>query len=495
MTQNLLSNYGGPGFQQESPGPSGAVRTVLGAGSSVTLLATDTNVRYVDPGGNDGTGNGSRSAPFRTVAPAIAACTAAGASLANPFAVRVSPGAGYGSFTLAPNVYVIGSGTGSGNYNGTPITGVTFLAPAAAQSLGAGWAGAADKSGGILSAVLTTAFKADFNAIGSTAAVSLLLDDIITDSAIDVIGSGNNEYITARQVYGNAAANFTITNMGGSNCIGCSNDFGGGLNYVGNIAGLQGFHVQAGCLYGGSFINSTGTVPPAGFLIVQIANPPINDMADGLFGDVIGVASVVCAPGATLSRTLTDAAHRLAFGNDAAATVIGANCARNIIKMTPTAARLLTIARPNSNSNSTEIVVQNLGNFPIDLALLISPIAAGSPTYVPPQSQCRIIFDFAQAAGTIIWLVDPIVQAGSVALTNGVSALIPADITARSRIVANLKTFSGAAGVPGCLSADRVVGTRAGGGGFKITSYLLATGAIVATDQGTYDWHVDNQGG
>jgi len=93
-------------------------------------------------------------------------------------------------------------------------------------------------------------------------------------------------------------------------------------------------------------------------------------------------------------------------------------------------------------------------------------------------------------------MVQPYVQGGSNALTNGVSAaLIPADVTANSRITCDLKTFNGAAGIPSALAADRVVGTRAGGGGFKITSYALATGAPVATDQGTYDWSVNNGGG
>src|SRR5882724_4581614 len=72
MTQPSFLDPSGPvGAQREWLSANGMQRGVLGASSSATLLATDTNVRYVDPGGSDATGTGSRSQPFRTVQPAI----------------------------------------------------------------------------------------------------------------------------------------------------------------------------------------------------------------------------------------------------------------------------------------------------------------------------------------------------------------------------------------------------------------------------------------
>jgi hypothetical protein len=124
----------------------------------------------------------------------------------------------------------------------------------------------------------------------------------------------------------------------------------------------------------------------------------------------------------------------------------------------------------------------------IDISF-VGATAAGVPTYVPPGSELELTY----AVGQNMWFASPIVQSGTIALTNGVSANIPADITALSRIVATLKTVSGAFGTPVC--GGRVVGTRAGGGLFVITSTLPATGATVATDQGTYDWQVSNDGG
>jgi hypothetical protein len=310
----------------------------------------------------------------------------------------------------------------------------------------------------------------------------------VTESAIAVKGSGNLEYATLRDVYVNNTVDITLTDLGGSVLASCTNDFGGKAKYV-QAAAIQSFHFQTGCLF--DIITTAWTSALiTNFMFVKVLSP-LNDFNDG-FSSLVGNGSSVFAPGGSQSLVMPDAAASLGFGATVAGTLIGVNSARNTIRCTPTAARVLTIAKPQGVT--TEIIIQNQGNFPIDLTFSgVAAQAVGNPTYVPPQSQLEMVFP--NFGGTALWCIRPIVQAGTVALTNGVSALIPADITASSRITATLKTFSGAAGIPGALSADRVVGTRVGGGGFKITSYLLATGAVVATDQGTYDWHVDNQGG
>lgn len=83
------------------------------------------------------------------------------------------------------------------------------------------------------------------------------------------------------------------------------------------------------------------------------------------------------------------------------------------------------------------------------------------------------------------------IQKGSVALVNGVSPFIPADITASSSIVASLKIFSGGGGgIINVKSTDRVNGLATAGGGFKITSIASGNGSTSGTDNGTYDWLV-----
>ncbi len=492
--EDLTIPSGGDNTWQEWTGNSGHLRSLLqnqASTISLLMLATDTNVRYVDKGGNDTTGDGSRVKPFLTVQAAITNCAAL-ATLTNPFVVRVSPGTYATSFKLAANVYVVGSGSGAGSYNGSPQTAVTLVAPNATNSIDASFAGATVASTGIFACGFSSAgFKADFAAVASTAPSTIILDDVQSDAPIGFVGSGFLEYATLRAVYMNSGNDLTFTNIGGSLLTNCANDFGGRVIYN-QSAAIQGFHQQAGCVFGGIVTNWTSAVI-TNFILIQLFNAPLNDLNDGTFNSIVGNGSVVVAPGATQSLTMSNANNRLSFGTVAAGTLIGVNCAKNIVRCTPTAARTLTIDNPNSNSSSTEILIQNLGSFPIDLVFSAGTVASGSTSYVPPLSQIRIVFDFAQGAGSVLWTAQPIVQSGIATLTNGVSANLVADVTANSRIVSTIKTVSGAFGTPVC--GGRVNGTRAGGGRFVITSTLPATGATVTTDQGTYDWHISNQGG
>ena len=70
-----------------------------------------------------------------------------------------------------------------------------------------------------------------------------------------------------------------------------------------------------------------------------------------------------------------------------------------------------------------------------------------------------------------------------------ISAAIAADIDLNSTITATLRTFNTATGIISAQGADRVNGTRAGGGQFKLTS-VTAAGATTVTDQSTYDVHI-----
>src|SRR5258706_10920066 len=128
--EDLTVPSGGANTWIEWQSNSGAARSLLqnqASTISLLMLATDLNVRYVDKGGNDATGDGSRVKPFLTIQAAITNCAAL-ATASNPFVVRVSPGTYATAFLLAANVYVVGSGTGGDEYNGAPLTGMTILA-------------------------------------------------------------------------------------------------------------------------------------------------------------------------------------------------------------------------------------------------------------------------------------------------------------------------------------------------------------------------------
>lgn len=82
-------------------------------------------------------------------------------------------------------------------------------------------------------------------------------------------------------------------------------------------------------------------------------------------------------------------------------------------------------------------------------------------------------------------------QAGTVALTSGVSPAIAATITASSKIVGFLKTPSGGSLTVkfAALGTDRVVGAP---GSFKLSA-LDAAGAVNAADGSALDWLVVNK--
>ena len=438
------------------------------------------NTRYVSLAGDDASGDGSFEKPYLTIAAAMASITLA--SITNPWLVDVGPGVFATSFTVKNGVTVVGKGSGGGYYNGAPLSGVTIVAPNTVQVLDASFAGAADKTGGIASCAFSQDFQADFASIGSTGQANFVLSDVSSENDVIFQGAGTATALSEARIKGlyiNSGSDLKLLNMAGSAVSGYLNDFGGSILYT-QAGPFQGFHQLAGSFC--RFVSLTWTSAAIGnFLLVSCtdtcgADEPV----------VVGVGAILVMP-TTLHRVMSNAANRLAFGNDAAATIVGVNCALNIIECTPTANRVLTLVRPNSNSLATEILVRNLattGGLNIDLAFSGGTLAPGSPTYVPAGGQARILFEF----NSDLWMVSPQTQQSLVVLAGGVSAFIPADVSVRTSFDATLATFNGVCGTPYVKSADTVVGTRAGGGGFKVHSITPATGADVATDNGTYWW-------
>jgi hypothetical protein len=445
----------------------------LAAGGGLTPPA---QTRFVAVNGNDVTGTGSQAAPFLTIAKAMTSIT--DATSAKPYLVSVGPGVFPTAFTLKPGTYVRGAGSGSSVYNQTPLQGATKVAPAA-NILSALFAGAGDNDCGLTSCALLNALVADFAAVGSTGQGSITVQDALTESALSFVGSASGlNSVNLTNIITNSLAVVSMTNIGESVIRGLIDDGGNvsaPITFV-QSAPIQGFHFVTGCFK--SFLTVTWTSALISNFIAVI-------LADQLCTNnptITGAGAIVTGGSLSLSLTMPDANSRLSFGTTALATMIGINVGINFIACTPTAARTLTIDRPLSSTRITNFVIRNKGTAPIDLIIPAGTIAPGSPSYCPPTSEVQIYFNFP----TNTWNIIPIVQAGAIALVAGVSPFIPADVTANTIILATLRTISGAFGTP--KSTGRVIGSRAGGGGFTISSFLPATGAIVATDASTYDW-------
>jgi len=88
---------------------------------------------------------------------------------------------------------------------------------------------------------------------------------------------------------------------------------------------------------------------------------------------------------------------------------------------------------------------------------------------------------------------DVIQQSGAATLVAGTTALLPATVTASSRILLSLKTPDTKTDTTeyAALGTDRVVGIGGAGGGFKITA-LVAAGTINVADVSVIDWVVFN---
>jgi len=445
---------------------------------------TQAEVKYVNTAGSDVTGDGSFDNPFQSVQAAMTSIT--DATAAKPYAIRVEAGVYPANFTLKPFVHIIGAGSAAGATNASTLAGTTVINPNPAQVLDASWAGATAVFGAISKCSFSSACLANFATIGATGIARIFLDDVITKSAITLTGGSANSFAYIRDVYVDVTVQMTFTDMGRTLLNSTITSVGGGGITYNQAAAYQGTHELIG-----SYVNAAINV---NWTSASIANPIIIRLDGTLMTNSFPVITGVGVQLTTLgSRTIamSDAANRLSFGDNAAATLLGFIGATNVVRCTPTANRVLTIDGPISVQDTTIIIRNQSTAFNIDLTLVGGTIAPGSPTYVPPSSEVVITND-----GFPGWLVRPIVQSGVVTLTSGVTLLIPADITANSRITATLKDINGGTLGPNITAktADRVVGTRVGGGGFKLTS-ISAAGVTVATDNGIFDWSVNNSGG
>jgi hypothetical protein len=469
MTQSLLSSFGGAGFGVELSGPGGGIKGILGSAAlatSLLMLATDQNVRYVDKGGNDATGNGSRVAPFLTIQAAISNCSGL-ATAANPFVIAVSPGIYSETFLLAPFVYVHGLDQNA-----------TILNPATANWVGAAFA-AGTVDTGISNLTLRSAFTIDFAAVGAAGTPTAQLRHLTMGPGSSIVLTGNTATSFFRLNDITSMAPVTTLTMNN-----CSSDQDGIMLRNGNVAfnGSEAYftvhRLGSFSTYGSFAVTSTGVTNP---LIVAIGNPGLLANAT-----VVGAQAQLTANKYRTNLTMADANTTFSFGNtpNAAGATILACAGDHYISATPTAVRTITLERGDGGAAvPTSLIIKNNGNFNLLLAFSAGASrSASSQTYIPPGRTVRIY-----SIGPV-WQVDGYIQSGRVALVNGVSPAIPADITPNTNIVASLLTFSGAAGVP--QITGKVNGTlQAATGSFTITSINQGTGATIATDQGTYEWH------
>jgi hypothetical protein len=427
---------------------------------------TQAQTRYVDKGGNDATGDGSFDNPFLTIQAAITSIT--DATVTKPYTVSVAAGVYTTSFLLAPYIYVVGANQLACILN--PVTANWITAAFAAGT----------QDTGISNFTLQSALTIDFSLVASAGAATCKLTQLLlsTGSSITVKGNnvGNAAFVDDVESIA-AATNVTFTNLGQVVSNGLNTRIGT-LALNGTDAYLQSYR------FGPTSVGNTITLTWTGATVG-------NALAVTYYGTggnpsaitISGLGATLAAPALITLVTVPDADTTYGFGNtNPAGSVLLPNAGFISANIIATADRTISFAAAQTG---TRFKLKNDSLFFITLAFTVAGGNPNGQTYIGPNGSVDMFYQ-----GGVGWQCDNPIQSGTVALTNGVSALIPADVTAQSAITASLKTFSGAAGVIGALAADRVVGTRAGGGGFKLTSYVLATGAVVATDQGTYDWRV-----
>lgn len=448
-----------------------AAGVVTAATVGAVLATANSNVKYVSLQGSDATGTGSLAQPFLTVQAAITSIGGA-ATAAVPFLVFVEPGTFATAFVLTPFIFVQGSGIGR-----------TFLAPTAAQALGAGFAGAGTKLSGIIDATITTNLVANFAAIVSTGAGQVFFQNLDPRGSIVLTGATatSNALLidVVWQVFSGFGKNLTITEMGNVDMIGVSGGFG---NLV--ITGTDAYakSVQAaGCFnFGGLTIAWTGATA-TNFLDCSFdAQPCLATPA------VSGLGAIYYCPSGWVFYNVsanTDVQFDVFTGAGAAGSKIA--CEAGVTNMSVNAAGDITITFRRA-ANGSRVTVKNQSQFNVFFTFAGAVSFQGSPSYVGPLGYCEMVFQGA------VWFVENQTQSGSVQLApgTGISAFIACDLSGSSKIVATLQTFGGVAGVIAALPGDRVNGSKAGGGGFKLTSVSQATGAVVTTDAGVYEWHV-----
>jgi len=421
--------------------------------------------RFVDKNGSDTTGNGSSAYPYSTIQKALDSIT--DAASAKPYRIVVGVGTFTEAFLLKPWTFVVGASRKT-----------TVLSPAQANWISADFSASGSQDTGIANCTIGATFLADFNAVASPGAGRLFLSDVYLDgvSASCKGNSTTNAFFgqNVSQINSTAALTHTFTDVAvliiaDWNCR--SNSF--------TITSTS-LLAQTIARIGAFFMNSPGVFTVSGGTVTTAIQSVFFDAGMTSDGNLVitGQASAVVGTGIVFQQTVPDGNQAFTNqGNQAGALpVIGAGL--NLLLCNPTTDVTYTFHTP---TNGSRYIIKNQST----KYITISPTSAmpGGMTYIGPFGYAEIF-----CPSNANWSISNFPQGGSVDLAGGVSAFIPADVTAQTVIVATLKTFNGAAGVPYCKGADRTVGTRAGGGGFKVHAIDLATGADVATDNGTYDW-------
>jgi hypothetical protein len=427
---------------------------------------------YVSKNGNDVTGNGTPASPFLTIQRALTSITDASAT--KPYTVRVGQGTFTEVFGMIPWVTIKGSGR---------LT--TTIAPVQANWLAAAFAVAGTLQASIEDCTIGAVFVADFAAITAVGTCSILLQNLFVSSGIDCTITGNavthKAYVQNVETLGTTTQSGTNITLNNINSTVNAVDLGTSSLFINGNDLYSTGHQIGSCGMTGLSVISTATAS-ANRLNVN-CRPETTISASSII--LTGIFAALNSPG-RLRRVAPDAATEFGFGNSTVAASVGAvmliNGGDNLIFCNNSADRSYAFGRPPTNG--TRVRLKNQSPFNVDFTFLGSAGTTGDSTYIGPFGYIEMWL----SDGT--WMIDNPIQSGTVQLINGISPVIPADIAAQAVITATLKSFSGAGGKIVAKTADRVIGTHAGGGSFKLTSIDQATGATVATDTGTYDWMV-----
>ena len=470
---DILRYYSSLAFEPGVAGPfvQNADSTYVSLASALGLgLLTQAQTRYVSKGGSDVAGDGSLAAPFATVE--AANVSIADASAAKPYAVNVGPGIFTEVFTCRPFVSIVGTDKLA-----------TVLSPVQGQWLHAAFAGAAVIYGCISDCTIGTNFTANFAAVGNTGAAEFYLEDccLATSVTINVTGNGvsagNRFHMQNCEDLLNPSLVAAVTHTFADLSVILSYWYTSGNNLVISNASNTTFtlsRLTGMCLSGTFNVTNTGASTCG---VLCSTTTQINAQ----FTTIVGTGARLTGHVLELSLTAPDADTTFDFSTGTAAAVKLVSGGFNYMLANPTANRTFTWNNPALDG--TRVRIKNIStNYIAMSGSNIGIVNGPCTTYLGPFDTLDMWFK----SGTG-WMITNLTQQFTVPLVNGVSAFVPCDLSVPNAIVATLRTWNGAAGVPAALSADRIGGFRASTGGFKISSINPATGAVVATDQGTYD--------
>lgn len=431
------------------------------------LRAAQPFTMYVSKGGSDGAGNGTFAKPYLTIQAAITAIANTGTA-AQPWAIVVSSGTFASAFALDPFEFIVGTGRNA-----------TIISNPAANWLSANFSAAGTQDAGIINATIGAALTVNFSSVVSPAGRFFLTNCLINGVALSFTGNTVSNLASVfgcQKVLQGPVATHTFTNvvyflshcnLRNDNITTDSTTATFTVNpFITQVytAGTVTFAAAAGVATNPARIHLSQDFEAANRIVIT--------------GDSIVVSGAtfyqVTAPDADTTFQL----DQVTVG--ATKLISGGN---NLITANPTANRAFTFGLASSIGFGSRVRLKNQSAFVISLSF-VDP-STGDATYVGPFGFVEMFF--ANGAWNVF---NPEPQFGSVQLAAGVSALVATDITAQSVIVATLKTFAGPIGSIQAKGTDRVVGTRAGGGGFKLTSIDPAAGTTVITDTSTYDWMV-----